>query len=292
MELWFLATLAATILAGLSNYLFKMAAKLGFNAELFSLYGSVASVFILIPVAFVFGDISVSPAWAIIVIVVAGAVAAVGGIGKIYALRFIDTTIYFPLLKLLSPTLAIGFGILFFQEAYALKECVGLMIGIFVPLLLINKAENKRQQNLLLGLLLVLITGAISAGFAAASKWSIDLTGNVLAMLVFAAFGVVIGSIFSIWFRQGATQIMQHARLDTTPQLFWWSVLRGMIVSMSLGFILYAYNNGGSLAIVHTVHSLYILIPIVLAIIFYNEHWNVQKVAAILLSVTALALLG
>jgi len=34
------------------------------------------------------------------------------------------------------------------------------------------------------------------------------------------------------------------------------------------------------------------LIPIVLAVIFYNEHWNWQKAAAIGLSIVSLAFLG
>lgn len=61
---------------------------------------------------------------------------------------------------------------------------------------------------------------------------------------------------------------------------------------MSLGLILFAYTIGGGLAVVHTILSLYIIITIVLSIIFYNEHWNLQKIAAVTLSIAALGLLG
>ena len=53
----------------------------------------------------------------------------------------------------------------------------------------------------------------------------------------------------------------------------------------------YAYSLGGSLGIVYTINSLYILIPITLSIMFYNEHWNLRKVTAIALSIAALWLL-
>ena len=56
--------------------------------------------------------------------------------------------------------------------------------------------------------------------------------------------------------------------------------------------MLFAFSVGGTLAVVQTIHSMYILIPIVLAIIFYNEYWNLQKAAAIVLSVVSLAFLG
>ena len=67
---------------------------------------------------------------------------------------------------------------------------------------------------------------------------------------------------------------------------------RGALLVLSLGSGLYALSYGGPVAIVYTVTAMYILIPIVLAIIFYNEHWNTQKVIAIIISVAALALLG
>jgi len=56
--------------------------------------------------------------------------------------------------------------------------------------------------------------------------------------------------------------------------------------------ILFAYGSGGTLGLVQTIHSLYIIIPIILAIIFYNEHWNMPKAVAVLMSIVALGFLG
>jgi len=54
---------------------------------------------------------------------------------------------------------------------------------------------------------------------------------------------------------------------------------------------LYAFAFNGPLAVVYTIHSLYILIPIILSIIFFNEHWNTRKVIAIVASVAAILLM-
>jgi uncharacterized membrane protein len=56
--------------------------------------------------------------------------------------------------------------------------------------------------------------------------------------------------------------------------------------------MLFAFSEGGSLSVVQTIHSMYILIPIVLAVIFFKEHMNWQKVVAIVFSVVSLAFLG
>ena len=47
----------------------------------------------------------------------------------------------------------------------------------------------------------------------------------------------------------------------------------------------------GSLGVVYAIQSLYILIPIILSIVIYKEHWNVRKIFAIILSLAALAFL-
>jgi len=67
-------------------------------------------------------------------------------------------------------------------------------------------------------------------------------------------------------------------------------VLMGILQSCSFLFIMLAFAEG-TLSIVYTVQSLYILIPIILSIIIYKEHWNARKVVAIILSIAALALL-
>jgi uncharacterized membrane protein len=68
--------------------------------------------------------------------------------------------------------------------------------------------------------------------------------------------------------------------------------LRTVFAGGGFFLTLLAFIYGGPLGIVYTINSLYILLPIILAIIFYGEHWNVRKAVAIILSVLALALLG
>ena len=237
------------------------------------------------------GELFTTPVLIVLISFAAGLFAAVGGIWKVYALRYIDTTIYFPLLKLASPILAIIFGVVFFSEAFSLYEWIGLLMGLLVPLLLITKAENQRQNNLLMGLMLVALTAVISAGTAAMYKYSIDITQHVWAVHGILSFGVFVGSCISLVFKKGRKTI-ESIQTETNLTFVVWAGIRGLLIATSTVLLLFAFKTGGTLAVVHTIHSLYILVPIVLAIVFYKEHWNWQKVIAIVLSVVALGLLG
>lgn len=290
MQLWFWAAVAGAVFAGVSNFYFKQAAARGYNAELFSIYSSILSITISLcfvlyfSSGFWFGSVS-------IVAFFGGFAAAFTNIFKVYALRFIDATIYFPLYKLLAPALAVVAGIMFFEESFTTFEWVGIIIGLLVPLLLITKSENSRQSNLMLGLVLVLVTSITSAGTAIANKYAIDLFMPIASVLLISTIGIFVGGIASFVYKNGFTKFIEVFKSGTTKGLLLGSFLRGALITASFFFMLVAFAWGGPLGIVQTINSMYILIPIVLSIIFYNEHWNVQKAVAIVLSILALAFL-
>lgn len=292
MEIWFISAVTGAILAGLSNFFFKVAASRGYNAEVFTLYGGLVSAIAVGIVAWISHSSLFQFNTFILIMLVAGIIASTGGIMKVYALRHIDSTIYFPLFKLLAPGLAIIFGVVWFAESFSKAEWIGLLLGLTIPLLLITKAENGRQNNLKAGLILILLTALTSSSAAALNKLVIDGGISVLVGLFYASFGVFIGTVVTIIVKRGLWSTYRHIKQDSELKLIFYSSLRALFICASMGFILYAYSQEGTLAIVQTIHSMYILIPIVLSIIFYKEHWNLQKAIAIVLSVLSLVLLG
>lgn len=292
MELWFWASVGSALFAGISNVYFKIAAARGYSAEVFSLLGSVLTVTLVVLINIVFPEQFFGFGWVSMLLFVGGFIAATTGIMKVYALRYIDTTIYFPLFKLLAPLLAIVMGVTLFDESFTLEEWLGLAIGLVIPLLLITKAENHRQNNLLAGLLLILVTGVFSAGVAAINKFGIDLGISVFVTFLYMALGLLVGNIISVGVKNGFGSLFYSIISETSNGLVIAAGMRALLISISVALTLFAYAEGGPLAITQTIHSMYILIPIVLSIIFYNEHWNTQKVIAIVLSIAALGLLG
>lgn len=286
-----MALVSATF-AGVSNFSFKVAAKRHYNSSLFSFYGGLTSIVLITFALLVYSQAVVPVSSLKCLSLLAGIIASVTGILKVVALRHIDSTIYFPLFKLVAPLLAIVFGIVIFDETFSFHEWVGMVVSLFVPLLLITRAEHGRQNHLVKGLLLVLVTGLISSITAVVYKLVVDADVSVLVALWFSAFGIFIGSILSIAYTKGLFYIFKTLKEESSVGLITWGSLRSTLITVGFAAMLYAYTVGGTLAIVQTIHSLYILIPIVLAIVIYGEHWNLQKAVAIILSVTALALLG
>lgn len=215
MEVWFVATIVATILSGLANFIFKMAARRGYDSESFQIYGGLFSTLYLFPITLIFSTFYINPI-ALLISFCAGVIAAGGGVGKVYALRFIDTTIYFPLFKLVSPLVAIFLGVVLFSETYTNIEWLGLLIGVTVPLLLINKSENHRQNNLYLGLVLVIVTGVISAGVAAANNVAVDMAPSVLPNLAMIGLGVMVGGVIMTVYRKGLKYTYNHVYEETS----------------------------------------------------------------------------
>lgn len=292
MEIWFWAAVVGAVFAGLSNFYFKQAAVRGYNAELFSLYGGLTSVSLVGLVLLFQHESLFGHGWIAWLMFFGGLLASLTNILKITALRFIDSTIYFPLFKLLAPALAIVAGIIFFKESFSVLEWVGMLMGLLVPLLLINRAEDGRQNNLLAGLIIVVITGIFSAAAAVFSKLATNLGVPVVVIVLFVSSGVLVGTVCIMSYRRGVNNIIKIAKAETSLGLIIGSFTRAALIACSMGAMFFAFTSGGTLAVVQTIHSMYILIPIVLAIIFYKEHWNLQKMTAVLLSIAALGLLG
>ena len=292
MELWFIASVVAAVLAGFSNFFFKIAAKKGYSSELFMILSGVCSV-VYVSIGLLLFPQQLLPDKLLAALVFGfGFLAALAGVMKIYALRYIDSTIYFPLFKLLAPAIAIAAGVTLFGESFSKIEWVGMLIGLLVPLMLITKSENGRQNNLTLGLLFVLITGILSAVVAIMNNFAVDSGLSVFVTLLYTVPGVFCGSLTLFCYKQGLSGITQTLTAHFNYQLLLIASLRSLFITFSVGLSFYAYTVGGTLAVVQTIHSMYILIPIVLAIIFYNEHWNLQKALAIVLAVVSLAFLG
>lgn len=290
-KMWLLYAVFAAILAGIPSFILKVAAQRKYNSEVFIFFGALASIIILIPTALIRSGVDSINWGMMLVALVVGFFAALGSIFRIHALCYVDTTIYYPLEKLFSPAVVIAFGVTLFSESFTGVEWAGLLLGILVPLLLVTKKESKRQNNLLLGIVLVLVTGAISALVSALGKYVSGNYQDVLWIVTAVSSGVLMGSFLFALQRKGFVKITEHLVQKRTKSFVFLAMARGAANVIAYLCYVYSFVLGGPLVIVHTVYSLYILIPIVLSIIYYKEHWNLQKVSAIGLSFVALFLL-
>ena len=113
MELWFVVSIVGMVITGFSNFFFKIVAARNISAELFMLYSSLTSIVITGSLVLWSGQAVVGFGLAALILLGSGVISAASGSLKVYALRYIDSTIYFPLFKLVTPALAIVAGVVF-----------------------------------------------------------------------------------------------------------------------------------------------------------------------------------
>lgn len=290
LEWWFIFAVLSAVIGGIGNFGNKISAQRNYNSAVIMTLSALIQGLIFLPFALVYENISLLPLSFVAIVLLAGFIVSFSAVIKIQVLHYIDSAIFLPLYKVFSPLVVIVFGILFFAESFTPWEWFGLTLSLLVPFLLISRIEHTRQNNLKLGLLLILIAGVIGAIAAGIQKYATDISDATLSIMVISSTGILLGSMLQLVSLNGrnAVQVFNN-HLHRGPLLV--SLLRSTFAGTGFYLTLLAYEFGGSLGIVYTINSLYILLPIILAVIFYNEHWNLRKAIAIILSVVALALL-
>lgn len=278
--------IAGTILAGIHVFIQRIAIARDYNSNLLNSYTGIVAGAIGLLVSLIWLDVTKLSWFMVLFATVNGAFYLLGSNLRMDAMRHIDTTILLPLHKFMSPLFALLFGILYFGEILRVNEWIGIGLGMIVPLLLISKAENKRQNNLAKGLLFMVISAAIVAANAAINKEGIEIFSSVVLFAAVSHLGSAIIGLTPRLLKKQKTEIDYFE-----SGLLWLSLLVGIVSFLSFNALLFAFAYGGPLAIVYTIHSLYIVIPIVLSIIFFKEHWNTRKVVAIVASIAAIMLM-
>lgn len=291
-ETWFILALVGVIVSGIAAFVSKVAAAEKYDIVLLNFLSPISTVILLGCFAWQFSDIDDLFRSAGILAFVLAILFFVLSVLKMRVLEVIDAAIFYPLFKVLAPLLVVGSGIVLFGESFTLLESIGIAVSIFVPLLLISKSENARQSDLKKGLLILLLIAVLSAVGASVRKWGTDVAADILLFTLLLYCGRVVVASVAI-FTQRKVQPLR-ARFAEAKHKGFLKTLLLMTVFQGFGALTfnYALGIGGPLGIVYTINSLYILIPIVLSIMIYGEHWNTRKAFAIGLSLLAVVLLG
>lgn len=290
LELWFVYAVLSAIIGGLGAFGNKIAAQRKYNSQLVLIVNALTSLAIFGLPALYFEGISVL-SWQLAgVAFLAGIVTSSSALIKIQVLHYIDSAIFLPLFKVLGPLIVILFGMIFFGESFSVLEWLGLITSLTVPVLLVSRVEHTRQNNLKLGLILIVVCAITSAIAAGLQKFATDIQDSPLWIISVISIGILISSSIQWTFKHNGSLITSLQDQYSNGVLHV-ALLRSVFAGGGFFLTLLAFIHGGPLGIVYTINSLYILPPIILAIIFYGEHWNFRKALAIALSVLALALL-
>lgn len=291
IETWLILAIVSALAAGIGSFLYKIAAKEKVDIVLLSFCTAVLSSLMVFVCVLLYSDLSGFWHPMLIFAGLNSAFYLMTNVMKVKGLENIDSAIFFPLYKVFGPGIVIILGLLFFGERFTALEWIGLGLSLCIPFLLISKSEDGRQVNLKKGLFwlaLTVIIGGLSIGIW---KHGADIAPNTW-MYVFAAEATMIPIAFVTLFRKHYGHLGAKFIEATKPNFIKMLLVAAVVHAIAGATFIFALKNGGALGIAYTINSLYILIPIILSIIFYNEHWNVRKVIAIILSVVAIGFFG
>lgn len=290
METWFILAVLSTFFGGIESFTQKVTAERGHDFVVLSLFASVLSIIILVIIVTLVTEMGNVSLATLIIAALAGITVLVAMTLKVEALKSIDTAVFFPIYKVTAPLFTIIFGMLFFHEVFTVFEWIGLVLSMTVPLLLITRAEDKRQKNLKRGLVLLFIGSIATAATMALQKQGVSITQNIWFFMLLVQLFILTSSIVTLIFKHRGHVVAKLKKEITGESLLLSTILSVLYVTI-ISLLLMAFAAGGPLGIVYTINSLYILVPIVLSVIFYNEHWNARKIIAIVLSIVALGFL-
>ena len=285
MEIWIIYALFGMVFAGIFTFAQKIAAERGYSGLEYSfsvLLGQIITSFIIW--WFIgFPMIDLNQVWWLAIIV--GLITLVANVLRIQALSYVDTAIFFPIYKAIGPVIITVAGIYLFHEKLSNYEILGIVMGIIIPLLLIHKSENGRQNNLKKGLSILIVTILLSTFLVILQKVVVTTEINLFLFILISSFVAAIAGFIYIFILKNHKKNHGHK-----PKLamYKFGMSTGVLMVFGVYFILKSLE--GSIAIAYTINSFYILIPIILSIIIYKEHINLRKGFAITLSLAAILL--
>lgn len=286
METRLIFAILSIFIAWLHNFTFKVAAEKNYDSwALWILTYLISTVWILIFIFFKWiwlSDIEnifyVGFLWFLNALFYYASFVA-----RIESMKNIDTVIFYPIYKTIWPIIVTFISLFFFWESLTLTEIFWIIIWITIPLLLINRKENKRQWNLFKWLILVLLVAFFTWISSSTAK---DLMENNLNIEFFLLSTFIFALIFSFF-----TKKINSKNRPKHVNNKWFLVLSFCAWILNLiWFYVFTLALQWNFAVVYTINSFSILIPIILSIFFYKDHFDFKKWFVIFLSIVSILL--
>lgn len=280
---WHGYALASVLFAGLFSFLLKVGAERAHGSAALNTVISLTSLACsLVGMLWVHEPLT----WSLFLLAfVNGFMYIFGSVARSDALAHIHATVFFPLYKVTGPILVLVLGVVFLGERLSALQAIGFVLAVSVPILLIDRLEHSRQKDLARGIRYLLVSTAMIGGGTVLAKIAMSEGGDVFTFSAIAYFVTILGT--------GIMHVRGNGEgKSETPwrDVFLIGIIAGVCQFLGFIMLLFAYQ-AGPMSIAYAINSTYILIPIVLSIWFYGEHWSARKLAAIALSCLAVILL-
>lgn len=282
LESWFIYALLSALFAGLFSYSGKISAEKEHNSMISIWYSCLSSAFFSF-VLFLIMWWKIDPLWLVLILSVwNGVFYMISLVARNKALKSIDSTIFFPIHKVVAWMIVTFIGVVIFRDLLSLWETLWVIVWMFVPLILITKKENSLQKNLKLWVIITVIWSI--------SSWIAISFGKTLAINNLSILAFISVTWITWWV---ITLIAWKEKYKNVFVISWNKIKRYALMNwflLTLSMYFFIKSMEWNLAIVYTINSFSILIPIILSVIFYKEKLGIRKVIVILLSILSILL--
>jgi len=281
---WFFLTVVCFFLYGIQRFLYKVSAERNCNTAwtTLSFMGTVA--FMSAVLWFISDEALKNMTWLLALALINSLTFFVDTVVTIEALRYLPTTIVYPMTRM-NAVLVIIFSIVYFQDQLNVYQFTGIILAIGVIMTLTRFSEKEKQANLHIRKGFILIGLAVLSGAVAAvsSKFAALYTNQ----MAFIALTYTLSMLFSLGFRkpfekEGASRHYGEALLI--------GLFMGL-VNFGAFFALLQAMETGPLSVIIPVVGMNFVIANVLAAVVYREKLTILKTAGILMTILSLLLM-
>ena len=279
MELRILYAVISWIASWIASFLNKISAEKWYNSYQFTWYTFLSSAFFSLIFFLSTKENLANLLPTILMWIIMWIAYTVTNVSRIEALKNISTTLYFPAYKIWSTILAFIVWISFFTDTIKTNEILWVIIGLLVPIVLINKKEHLNHTNMSRWITMIIISIISAVVTVSLSKIIIFLEMNVVFYIFVWTFTWWIISL--IQYNLKYKKVLHYTKKIKRICLINWL----LIASGTLFFIKALSWN---LWVAMTINSFWLVIPIILSVIIYKDHFDLRKIIALILTVISM----
>jgi len=293
MEFWMMNTLAATVIYGMLNFVFKMAAEKGYEADrVVNIVGlTVAGLSFATLLITTENSLALFTRPVLTYAMFNGFFFALGSLSKFAALKKAPAAIVFPLNRL-NTVLVMLIGFQFFQESPRPIQILGMVTGLSVLVLITLEQRNHFKSSgdrvILWGVVFAVGSAIFTALSMTVGKLLAESSSNRLAYIC-VSYSLV------FFFTLGKQSVVQRG-VRWIPQLLDWHLLLYGVGIGTLNFVGYflvlqAFGSG-PISLSQAIFSSSILIPILLSRVFYHEKLTPLRIGALILAILSVVFIS
>ena len=285
MKVWFLYAILGIITIGIFSFISNIISKKGRNKDIFLFYTSFLALLISIIFLFIKGSFSALKDFNLILYAFMVSFFYILGMNfKMTALKYIDSVIFFPILKIIRSIILIPIGVYFFKDPLNIFNILGVTFSILGNILLMDKTEHKRQKNLKKGIFLAIVLAFIMFPKVPISK-ILTISYNISEIYGYVFVNLFFCTLFSL-IKVLLNKKIKKEDFKISKKDFGIFFIASILLYSTIPFYVFSYE-GANLFVVNIISSFSIIITIFLSVIFLKEHINIKKFLAIILFITS-----